>query len=172
MKRLITFRPFEQDYNILLTIESKSVILRPSDLDSDFQMLDLKETIEAYYHIECTGRANRNHDALYDITKPELVGDQWRINKVLTPLGRKAVDSLQNGWIWNVELQDVDLPATEAFYRAALDKGVITQQYSDIISRNKDERLKPILSELLCFRLRASKNENGDYVINKEKTDD
>ena len=103
-----------------------------------------------------------------EVNEPKEINGVICIQKVLTKVGQKAFDALKLGWVWNTADLDVSIEETNKLYRAMLDKGSITRHYAELISNNKDERLRELRNDLVYFKLRAKEDKNGNFVEIKD----
>lgn len=126
-----------------------------ADLLKEYKLEDL--IFELYEIIRNdTGR----WQAYMQVHEPELVNDMWTMRRTLTPVGQKALDSLNVGWHWNHDILDVDVTSTVDFYDQCLRRGNISIDDAEQLVGNTDERLREIRNRLVYFKMTAAKSGN------------
>jgi len=168
MSKTTFFMPFGTEHNRLDKISrgGDDVPISMERLGDLGKGEDLDELAYELFLIEKEGHGK--FLTYVDVNEPKKAGDVIYLHKTLTAVGSKAFEALKIGWVWDAVNLDVSVEETNKLYRDMLNKGSITRHYAELISNNKDERLRELRNDLVYFKLRAKEDKNGNFTEIKD----
>lgn len=87
-----------------------------------------------------------------------------RITHLLTPLGREALASLTNGYVWDGKNKQTSFALTSRWYEEELSRSVISDQLMQQASRLPD-RYKAVHKRVLLCQLFYEKDVKGQWTM-------